>query len=368
MKPYKFGSARGRRWPKIVLFFAIAAAILFAGAALGVRTIYLNNLEPRDASAQEDITFVIETGATLEVISKSLEEKGIIKASWAFSQYVRSKELGESFKAGTYRLKASMPAEEVAAALTEGRVAMDLFTILPGKRIDQVRQRFIDAGFTAAEVDAALDPTLYTDHPALVDKPEGASLEGYLYPDSYQRITQTTPQTIITQALDEMAEALNPEIRQGIAAQGLSVYEGIIMASIVEQEIPAPPASAADDRRQAAQVFLKRYGMGMQLGSDVTAVYGGIIDKISLPEDTVRAIATSIAHDSPYNTRINSGLPPGPIGNVTLGGLQAVASPSTTDYLYFVAGDGEYRNQTFFSRTLDEHNAAVAKYCTELCR
>lgn len=140
------------------------------------------------------------------------------------------------------------------------------------------------------------------------------------------------------------------------------------MASIVEQEIPAPPASAPDDRRQAAQVFLKRYGMGMQLGSDVTAVYGGIIDKITLPEDTVRAIATSIAHDSPYNTRINTGLPPGPIGNVTLGGLQAVASPSTTDYLYFVAGDGEYRNQTFFSRTLDEHNAAVARYCTELCR
>jgi UPF0755 protein len=327
MKQYRIGVGNGRRWSKILLFMSIAAVLLIIGGVAGVRTIYMNNLQPRESAAVDDIIFVIDSGDTVEKIADGLEEKMIIRSSWAFSQYVRTRELSESFKAGTYRLKASMDVPAIVSTLTEGRVAMDLFTILPGKRIEQIRQAFIDEGFTAAAVDAALDPAVYAGHPALVDKPDGASLEGYLYPDSYQKIAETTPQTIISQSLDEMAEALTPDIRAGIAAQGLGVYQGIILASIVEKEVSGVNPT---DRPQVAQVFLRRLSIGMMLQSNATDALPAEYDTYSIP-----------------------GLPPGPASNVTKSSLEAVAKPATTDYLYFVAGKDCV---TRFSHTVEQHD------------
>jgi len=159
-----------------------------------------------------------------------------------------------------------------------------------------------------------------------------------------------------------MAKILTPDVRSSLAAQGLSVYQGIILASIVEQEIPSAPLAPKDDRRKAAQVFLKRIRTGMQLGSDVTAKYGAINDgRKDLVNNNSFAYLT---YDSPYNTRLHDGFPPGPIGNVTADGLDAVAHPAGTDYLYFVAGDDHV---TYFSNTLEEHQALTAQHCKKLC-
>src|SRR5690606_37142837 len=114
------------------------------------------------------------------------------------------------------------------------------------------------------------NPAAYLGHPALEGKPLGASLEGYLYPESFQRTGATTVQSIISQSLDEMAEALTPDIRAGIAAQGLSIHEGIILASIVGKEVSGKNPA---DRPQAAQVFLKRLKIGMRLQSNATDNY-----------------------------------------------------------------------------------------------
>jgi len=153
-----------------------------------------------------------------------------------------------------------------------------------------------------------------------------------------------------------MAEALSPEVTAGFAAQGLSVYEGVTIASIVEKEIPANPLKVTEDRQKAAQVFLKRKAIGMKLGSDVTACYGAIMAGAMKPGDNCDDF---VFYDSSYNTRLHTGMPPGPISNVSKSSLQAVASPADTDYLFFVAGQDCV---TRFSNTNAEHEALVDKY------
>jgi UPF0755 protein len=252
-------------------------------------------------------------------------------------------------QAGTYALRPSMSVKDIVNVLVDGSVKSDLVTILPGQRLDQVRQTLINAGFDPDAVDAALDPANYAGHPALSDKPADAGLEGFLYPDSYQKQANTDPSTIIKESLDEMSEHLTPQLRAGFATRGLSVYQAVTLASVVEKEV-----SKQSDRSQAAQVFLKRLSTGMELGSDVTAFYGAII----------AGRDPSVSYDSPYNTRLHTGLPVGPISNISEGSLQAVANPAATDWLYFVAGDD---GTTHFSKTLEEHEALTKQYCHELC-
>ena len=128
------------------------------------------------------------------------------------------------------------------------------------------------------------------------------------------------------------------------------MHEGVILASIIEQEV-----SSDSDRPIVAQVFLTRHKIGMQLGSDVTAFYGAYI----------AGVEPTVSYDSPYNTRLHSGMPPGPISNVSKSSLHAVASPANTDYLYFVAGDD---GKTYFSHTLDMHQELTRQHCKTLCQ
>ena len=242
-----------------------------------------------------------------------------------------------------------MSIADIVNTITGGKVATDLFTILPAQRLDQIQAAFVKAGFTDAIVNAAFNADQYSTHPALTDKPKGSSLEGYLYPESFQRTADTTPETIIKASLDEMAKALSPDVRAGIAKQGLTVHQGVILASIVEKE-----ANSSADRTKVAQVFLKRIKINMMLGSDVTAYYGADIS----------GLVHSVLTDTAYNTRIHSGLPPSPIGNVSVSSLKAVAAPASTDFLYFVAGDD---GTIYFSNTIKEHEALTAQYCKKLC-
>src|SRR5262249_42553942 len=154
--------------------------------------------------------------------------------------------------------------------------------------------------------------------------PSGANLEGFLFPDTFQKDANTNPQVIVQESLTEMGQHLTPSIRASFAREGLTVYQGVTLASIVEQEV-----SNDSDRAQAAQVFLSRLKSGMPLGSDVTAFYGALL----------AGVKPSTTYDSRYNTLLHKGLPPGPISNVSDSSLQAVAHPAKTSWLYFVTGD-----------------------------
>lgn len=345
---YSVQSQKPRRWPRrLSIVLAVGLAIILA-LTITMRQLYDRNLRP----VSEDMTtqlVTVDDGASVEQIAESLEQKKLIRSAWAFKLYVSIQQVRGELQAGTYALAPSQSVAQIVAQLTHGKVATNMVTILPGQRIDQIRQSLINDGFKEADVDAALEPSQYASYPALVDKPANASLEGYLFPDTFEKTANTTAKDIVEESLKAMDRQLTPDLRAAFAKHGLSTYQAIILASMVERE-----ASKVADRKQVAQTFLLRIQKDMSLGSDPTAFYGAILD----------GKPASVTYDSPYNTLLHKGLPPTPISNVSASSLQAVAYPSNTDWVYFVAGDD---GTVHFSRTLEEHEALIDQYCHKLC-
>lgn len=337
-------SLPGRVW-WVVIGVVVVALI---GVVIA-RAMYYKGLGPV-SSSQETVIFTVEQGSTVKEIAQNLEDKELIRSAWAMELYIHSKRLSEKLLAGTYALSPSEGTSSIVRTMTKGEVATGLVTILPGKRIDQVRAGLINDGFSPGAVDEALKPEKYTDLPVMAFKPSNVdTLEGLLWPESFQRDGSTTPEIIIRQSLSAMGEQLTPDLQAKFARQGFSTYQGLTLASIIIQEVGRPA-----DQAQAAQVFYSRLQKGMTLGSDPTAKYGAIL----------AGKPPSLTYDSPYNTATHKGLPPTPISTVNASSLEAAANPASTDWLYFVAGDD---GTTHFSRTLPEHEALIEKYCTKLC-
>jgi len=313
-----------------------------------VQHVYRQGLQPV-SNSQTVVVVTIQPGTSSKEIGKLLKQQNLIRSEAIFEWYIHTHNVRDQMQAGTYALRPSMSLPDIVQVMVRGKITSHLVTILPGQRLDQVRQTLINAGFEPAEVDNALDVSRYKQYAALADKPASANLEGFLYPDSFQKDDNTEASALISESLIEMAKYLTPDIRAAFAKQGLSVYQGVTLASIVEQEV-----SKDSDRRQVAQVFLTRMDKGMTIGSDVTAFYGAILNGKN-------PITT---YDSPYNTLKHKGLPPGPIGTVSTSSLQAVAYPAQSDWLYFVAGDD---GTTHFSKTYADHQALAKKYCKKLC-
>ena len=331
----------------IMLIIVVAIIAAFVGS-ISYRMWYEKQLQPVSSEQRLEI-IEIPPGTSVQEIAKLLEDKQVIRSSRAMITYARNNDLFDGLKAGVYQLDASKSTPDIVNIIAQGKALENAVTILPGKRIDEIRSTLIKAGFSEADVDTALDPAQYKGHPALVAKPTDQSLEGYLYPETFNASSKTTPKDIVEQSLDEMAEVLTPELNKKIKKQGLGIHEAVTMASIVLKESSNP-----EDQRIIANVFFNRLQKGMNLGSDPTYQY--IADTTGQPR--------SANIDSPYNTRKYGGLPPGPIGNVTKSSLEAVANPASTDYLYFVAGDD---GNIYYSKTLQEHEENVKNYCKELC-
>jgi UPF0755 protein len=223
-------------------------------------------------------------------------------------------------------------------------------TFLPGATLADNRQVFLDAGYSATEVDAALAKDY--DSPLFQTKPASADLEGYIYGETYSFGTSTSVEAILTSIFDHYYGIVEKnDLIAKYKAQDLTLFEGITLASIVQRE--ASPGG--DDMAQISSVFYNRIKEGMPLGSDVTYQY--IADKTGVTRDPTL--------DSPYNTRRYPGLPPGPIAAPGLKALTAVGSPATTGYLYFLSGDDDV---TYFATTLAQHEANIRNHCQKKCQ
>ncbi len=336
--------------PSKRLLIALAVIILvLGGGVISLRTWYVHNLRPV-SSLTTSKYFTVTPGASLHQIAIKLKSAGLVRNARVFETYVRSNELHDKLQAGTYSLGPSMGVEQIVKKMVGGDVAKNLLTILPQKRLDEVKQAFAAAGYSAGQIDQAFDPASYRGHPVLASLPAGASLEGYLYPDSFEKQADTPAIDIVRESLDEMQKYLTQDVINGFGTHSLNVYQGITLASIVAQETDDPTYQPT-----AAQVFLSRLAGNMALGSDVTAFYASAIAGVKPP---------NLAIDSPYNTHLYPGLPPGPISNMTKDALNAVAHPATTDYLYFVAGDD---GKMHFAHTQAEHEDNIRKYCVKKC-
>lgn len=292
--------------------------------------------------------FTVDAGMSVSQIADQLETAGLIRSSRAFVWYVKTNDATSQLQAGTYGLGPAMTVAEIVRVMSKGLVDTELFTFLPGRRLDQSRQELLDFGFTATEVDTALH--LSYSSPVLADKPSGSSLEGYLFPDSYEVTDTTGVDDIVSAALENFyAKIMDRHILEGLQAQGMNLNDAVILASIIEKE-----AGTETEKAQVAQVFLLRLEKGMPLGADATFVYAA----------EIAGVEPQVDIDSPYNTRTHSGLPPGPIANFNISSLEAVAYPASGDYLYFVTGDD---GVTRFSRTFAEHQALVESTCQQRC-
>jgi UPF0755 protein len=346
---YRTGYTKRRHLPRRVIWLLLILAALAIGGTVASRKIYNMDLAP--VSKDQSTTIVtIQSGSSVNQIANQLEKEHLIRSAWAFDLYAHAKQLTNQLQAGTYAISPSQSLPDIVTILTQGKVATNLVTILPGWRIDQVRSHLINDGFSPSSVDNALNPANYSDVPVLAFKPASVnSLEGLLWPDSFQKGSNTDPSVIIRESLEETVNHLNQSIQAAFASEGLTTYQGITLSSIILQEVNKP-----SDQTQVAQVFLTRLKDGMMLGSDVTAYYGAI----------AAGQTPSLSYDSPYNTHLHTGLPPAPISNISLSSLEAAAHPANTNWLYFVTGDD---GTTYFSTNLADHQAQTAQYCHKLC-
>lgn len=334
---------RSKVWLALIIFlFAILAFVV--GGFLW----YQKSISAKDRSATPDL-FTIRQGDTADKIAFQLHDEGYIRSELAFRIALRLSGKAAAIKAGQYRISAAEDVHTILAKLESGEADVTTIQVTPGEMLSEIRQAFIDVGFAAAAVDAALKKDY--DHPLLAAKPEGASLEGYIYPDTYEVELAQGPEVVLEKSFDNFLAKLEAEqiTPSSFSSAGLDFHEAIILGSIVEKEV-----NLASDRPKVAQVFLKRLAIDMPLGSDATFVYAA----------KLLGIPPAVDLDSPYNTRIVKGLPPGPIASITVEALTAVAKPSKTNYLYFVTGDD---NVTHFAKTIEEHNQNVENYCGVRC-
>lgn len=302
------------------------------------------------------VNFSINTGQGVKVIGTNLEKDGLISSQWWFEVWVYVSGTEKSFIAGDYKLPKNVsilnltrlltggvdPQSEAVVRIIEGWTIKDISRYLNSNGL------FPDGDF----VNLVSSPELFNPIAAsvglsLTSKPEVASLEGYLFPDTYRVFRNSGPEALVVKMLANFAAKFKPEWRLALDQRGYNVWQGVILASIVEKEVASP-----DDRKMVADIFWRRIkaGQGLQADSTVNYITGKKTPALSLADTKL---------DSPYNTYKYRGLPPGPISNPGAEALEAVAFPTVNNYWYFLTTpDG----QVIYSKTFDDHVKAKQKY------
>lgn len=322
------------------LIFLVAVMLLLVLAVLLL--LFNNLLGPCDAANTDTYLVKIEPGLSTSSIAKILTKEQIISNPQVFQFYVKLNKMDRQLKAGEYELSPSMTIAEIAAKLKEGRVITEKFTIPEGYTLEQICQVLVNKGLVKEEEFwQVVKEEPFEEFEFLKGIPNDEKrLEGYLFPDTYVVSAGMSAKQIIEMMLKRFEEVYN-ELPPNTT--DLTMREVVILASMVELE-----AVVDKDRPLIASTFLNRLKIGMKLGCDATVQY-------ALPERKQRVLWSDLKIDSPYNTYIYKGLPPGPIGSPGKASLEAVHQPAKTDYLYFVARkDGSFEH--VFSRTLEEHN------------
>lgn len=309
--------------------------------------------------------FEIAPGEALPQVAQRLAEAGLVRDAGAFRLLARVRGLDTSIQAGRHQLRPTMDAEAVLAALQAAPGEQLTLAIPEGKRLEETLDLLSQAGLGSGEALAALaGGALPLERwPDVAARPAGASLEGYLFPDTYRFDPQAGSEAALGRLLDGFQAQMTPQRRERVAAAGRPLHELIILASIVERE-----AVLAAERPRIARVYLNRLAEPpFILNADPTIQYA-----LGYQPDTDSwwkrpLLFADLEVDSPYNSYTRGGLPPGPICSPGAASLDAVLSPEPGDWMYFVANDQACDGSHVFGHTLEEHNANIARYQTGGC-
>ncbi|MBW8011586.1 MAG: endolytic transglycosylase MltG [Chloroflexi bacterium] len=297
-------------------------------------------------------SFSIGLDESVTSILSNLASQGLINDTTALRNYLIYAGLDTQLQAGEYTLSPNMPPILIAHALLDATPELIILTVFPGWRLEEIADSLPTSGLTITpqEFIAAtfIRPPGYS---FTTDLPFGASVEGFLYPGVYEVQRDITADQLVILLLNSFEENVGFEIHEGFSRQGLSLYEGVILASIVQRE-----AVLVEEQPQIASVFLNRLNISMKLETDPTVQYALAYNQDQLTWWTNPLSLTDLEFVSPFNTYIYPGLPPGPIANPGLDALQAVAFPAVTPYFYFRAAcDGSGRH--IFAETFEQHQA-----------
>ncbi|MDD4563891.1 MAG: endolytic transglycosylase MltG [Eubacteriales bacterium] len=304
--------------------------------------------EPVDPNSTESITIIIPTGAGTAEISNILAEADLIQDSRVFRLQSKIEVYDGKYKAGEYTLSQSMSMEEIMRTLFEGKSLTVRFTIPEGYDIKRTTEKLAAEGLIDPEAFAEEIEKGHFDYKFVEKAPAGPNrLEGYLFPETYEIFTNANEHDIIDRMLYQFRKVFTEESYDRTEELGMTVNEVITLASIIEREARYPA-----DRSVISSVFHNRLNIGMPLQSCATVQY-------ILGEQKPVLSTKDTQIESPYNTYIINGLPPGPIGSPGEDSIRAALYPNDTNYLYFLAkGDGSH----VFSETYDQFLRDKAKY------
>lgn len=347
----------------LMLGITLLALVVACGGYVALREI-----SAPAAAAGAPLEFVVESGASTGDIATALKAEGLIRQPALFTLLARTQGLDDKLQAGRYVLSPTMTMSQILIALQSSRMEDVQVTIPEGARLEELAAILAAAGVTGAEtfLSVARDGERFRGEYFLLGSlPQGATLEGYLFPDTYRFAEQARPEEVVRTMLSRFAEQY-ATIERSVQVPGASVHDLVTMASIVQRE-----AARVDEMPLIAGVFWNRLKPenapivgGGTLGADATVQYAV---GYSTQEGTWWRKTLTVADlqtSSPYNTRLSPGLPPGPIAAPGLAALTAAAQPNDRDgYLFFVAScarDGTHN----FAASFEEFQRYEAEWLT----
>ena len=326
---------------------------LILAAVLGGCFFYVwNRAQYGKGEATKEVYYDLKKGTNAWQIGKDLEEKELITGKIYFAFYLWKSEKLHDFKAGVYKIAPGLSIPEIARILAGGETESTQVkvTFPEGWTSKDMAKRLVANNLPGDEfLKMVENPSaeIIQKYLFLSDIPKNASLEGYLFPDTYYFAKDSTADMIINSMLKNFDQKYSESLKQQAKKQGKTTSQIVTMASIVEGEVPND-----SDRKIVSGIFWKRISIGQPLQSCATLAY--ILGEFK-PQYSIEETQTQ----SPYNTYQNKGLPPGPINNPGISAISASILPEQTDYLYFLSND---KKETIFSRTFEEHVANKAKY------
>jgi UPF0755 protein len=311
---------------------------------------HADDLEIPAQAGAPDADFTIESGEAPGITAVRMQEAGIIRSAEIFTTYLIYSGKDKGIQAGDYHLNPGLTAIQIADKLQDATPENATLVILPGWRMEEVAASLPTSGLSVSP-DEFLELAQNTNgiDAAPAGIADGASLEGYLFPDTYEIKRGATTKEVLDTIINHFNNQMTSALKKGFKKNGLSIYQAVTLASMVQKE-----AVNEDEQPTIASVFINRLAAGMNLESDPTVQYAIGYDDESATWWKNPLTADDLHTDSPYNTYLYGGLPPAPISEPGLSALQAVASPEKTTYYYFRSkcdGSGYHS----FAETFQEH-------------
>jgi UPF0755 protein len=330
---------------RIFLGFVFFAGLFWLGVSYEIR----NSRGEREATQVIEIT----AGENVFSVGNKLAAKGVIYSSSLFVVYVWESGLRHSLQAGKYQLNGTLSIPEITVLITDGAVIQKGATVVfpegftSQKMADRLNANRL-AGDGFLELVKHPNPEWREKFWFLKDLSQEASLEGFLFPDTYSFLFDATPEFIVLSMLQNFDKKFPKRSKDALATLQKSLFEVVTLASIVEVEVKSEA-----DRKMVADLFWRRLAVGQPLQSDATVQF-------VLGENKVKHSVEETRVNSPYNTYINKDLPPGPINNPGLESLLATLYPTTNPYFYFLSDT--VTGETVFAVSFEDHIRNKAKH------